>query len=319
MPKTDILFIDLLYRPKGSFDDDFATIAKAVEGGRIFHLKVAQTGRFGPLWQVVTAIVRMSPRRVVFLSAKVWQLMLLAPLALLKRSYAVYHFRPNARATMHDRVLPVLARAYSLAAYSAGVQDYLRRVTRKEIPLVASRLIDKRRSLARLADKLRQGHVDVFCPGIRPGVRVPLDYAALRQGLERAAGKPVRNLVVQDAGADTSANAGAVRWAQPMLSDEDYARLYDDSLVIPMKFAADYEVRSSAMINDALGRGCILVTETHPIVAQYGFPEGLVTDLEHLPAVIERVASGRFGPGDIPGFDEAEAKQSWAAFLKPGA
>jgi hypothetical protein len=217
---------------------------------------------------------------------------------------------------MHDRLLPWLARAYTLAAYSAGVQRYLQQVTGHDIPLLASRLIDKRRSLERLAAKLRQDHVDVFCPGIRPGVRVPLDYIALRQGLELALAKPVRNFTVQEAGADAARDAVSVRWAQPMLSDEDYARLYDDSLVIPMKFAGDYEVRSSAMINDALGRGCILLTEPHPIVAQYGFPEGLVTDLAHLPALIRRIADGCLGPDDIPGFDDEEAKRSWATFLQ---
>jgi len=319
MPKTDLLFIDLLYRPKGSFDDDFATITKAVDGQRIFHLKVAQTGRFGPILQVIAAIWRMSPPRVVFLSAKIWQLMLLAPLMLFKRGYAVYHFRPNTRGGMHDRVLPWLACMYKLAAYSAGVQDYLSQVTGKPVPLLASRIIEKHRAFARLVEKMDQDHVDIFCPGIRPGVRVPIDYKELRREVETALGKPVRIIVVQDAGADTSRHTDIVHWAPMMLSDEDYTRHFDESLVIPMKFASNYEARSSAMINDALGRGCIVLTEAHPITAQYGLSQGMVTDLANLPTVIKRVASGQFGPDNIPGFDYAEAKRSWTEFLKLGA
>lgn len=316
MNKLDILFVDLLYQPKGSFDDDFATIAKSVEGKSILHLKVIQEGRVAPLVQVIWAIFQISPCQVVFLSAKIWQLILLAPLALLRPTYAVYHFRPNKRSRMHDQVLPFLSRVYTLAAYSENVRKYLCEVTSRDIPVVASRLIDKRRSIDALAKKLEKNSVSVFCPGIRSGVRMPLDYEALRSGVERAMGRPVCSLVVQDTDRPLTKRGGGTNWVPPMLPEQEYALLYDEALIIAMRFYPGYEARSSAMINDALGRGCIVVTDAHPITVQYGYPMGLVTDLEHLPLLVERVQSGAFGPAQIPGFDQLEARKSWTEFLK---
>lgn len=317
MNKLDILFVDLLYQPKGSFDDDFATIAKSVEGKSILHLKVSPKGSVLPLAQVIWSILHLSPCQVVFLSAKIWQLILLAPLALLRPTYAVYHFRPNIRSRMHDRVLPLLSRVYAFAAYSENVRRYLCEVTSRDIPVVASRQIDKRRSIDALASKLERSMVSVFCPGIRSGVRMPLDYEALRSGVERVLGRPVCRLVVQDTDRPLTKGWGA-DWVPPMLLEQEYALLYDEALIIAMRFYPGYEARSSAMINDALGRGCIVITDAHPITTQYGYPMGLVTDLEHLPILVKDIQSGAFGPDRIPGFDQLEARKSWTEFLKPG-
>lgn len=318
MSDLDILFVDLLYQPKGSFDDDFTTIAKSVKGESIYHLRVAAKGRIAPLVKVIWFIFRNSPCQVVFLSAKIWQLIVLAPLAMWRPSYVIYHFRPNVRARLHDLVLPLLSRVYKLAAYSENVRRYLCDVTSRDIPIVASRLIDKRRSINNLHRKLAADIVDVFCPGIRPGVRMPLEYDSLRKGVESALGLPVRRLMVQDAGSMPKIVEQGADWVPPMLSDHEYASIYREALIVAMKFYPGYEVRSSAMINDALSSGCIVVTDAHPIALQYGYPNGLVTDIEHLSLVVERVRSGDYDYDQIPGFDQLEARQSWIEFLKLG-
>lgn len=316
MSKVDILFVDLLYKARGSYDDDFATISKAVEGKRIHHLKVEAKGYLRQLSLVISSFYHMSPRKVVFLSAKLWQLILLAPLGFFRPIYAVYHFRPNTRARMHDLVLPLLSHVYKFAAYSENVQQYLCVVTGRNIPMVASRLIDKRRSIELIIKKLEQSVVKVFCPGIKQGIRLSMNYHELKQGIERALALRVGDLVVQDLDRSLQNCIGVSTWAPPMLAEDEYARLYDESLIIVMKFHPEYEARSSAMINDSLGKGCIVVTDAHPITLQYGYPKGFVTDIVHLPSVIESVRNGRLGPDQIPGFDDMEARESWVRFLK---
>lgn len=318
MKKVDILLVDLLYQPKGSFDDDFATIAKSLEGKSIFHLKVTKNGSLNRLLQVITSLFQMSPRKVVFLSAKIWHLILLTPIALFCRTYAVYHFRPNMRAKMHDRALPLLSRVYAFAAYSESVREYLCEITGRDIPIVASRLIDKRRSFETLIKKLGLSVVNVFCPGIRSGVRMSMNYEELKRGVEQSLVRPVVSLVVQDCNRPFQSDRDVLTWAAPKLSEDEYARLFDEALIIAMNFYPGYEARSSAMINDALGRGCIVVTNAHPITFQYGYPRGLVTNLEHLPLVIEAVQNGSIGADQIPGFDYVEARKSWMEFLKLG-
>lgn len=316
MNKIDVLFIDLLYQQKGSFDDDFSTISKALDGSSIFHLKVESGKHAGALFRVISAIFQLSPRKVVFLSAKIWQLILLSPLSLLRPTYAVYHFRPNLRAKLHDRVLPLLSRLYALAAYSESVKKYLATTTGQDIPIVASRLINKRQSIELLTNKLGQSKVCIFCPGIRLGVRMPMDYAALREGVEQALSQPVEKLVIQESNRQLQTETGVSAYVPPMLSESEYARFYEESLIIAMMFHPGYEARSSAMINDALGKGCIVVTEAHPITIQYGYPTGLVTNLKHLPLVVEGIRNGSIGVDQIPGFDYIEAKKSWLEFLK---
>lgn len=309
------LFVDLLYQPKGSFDDDFATISQALEGNSIFHLKVRSKCNLGALLEVVGCIWKESPRNVVFLSAKLWQLIVLSPLALFFSIYAVYHFRPKTRGRLHDLVLPVLAKIYSFAAYSENVRAYLRKITTADVPLVASRLINKHQSFELLIKKLESDEVRVFCPGIRSGVRVPLAYVDLKRGIESALGRQVSALVVQDTSNTLPRAREVTAWLPSKLPDEEYACLYADALIVGMRFCPDYEPRSSAMINDALGNGCIVLTDEHPITVQYGYPEGLVTNLEHLPRVIESICNGTIGPGQIPGFDKEEARKSWIGFL----
>lgn len=318
MDRVEILFVDLLYQSKGSFDDDFATIRKAVEGNSIFHLKVQSKSGLVALASTIGCILKASPRKVVFLSAKIWQLIFLLPLAFLYPAYVIYHFRPNTRANMHDRVLPLLSRVYAFAAYSESVRSYLCDVTKREVPVVASRSINKYQSHALLLKKLKQDSVHVFCPGIRPGVRLPLEYEALKRGIEIAFKRPVCSLVVQDAVHPFQNSDAVSALVSSKLTDEDYARLYNDALIIAMSFCPEYEARSSAMINDALGKGCIVVTDAHPITIQYGYPMGFVTDLEHLPHVITGIRNGSLGAEQIPGFDNGDARQSWMAFLKLG-
>ncbi len=312
----DIVFVDLLYQPKGSFDDDFITIEKAVEGKSVFHLRVeSKDGVRALLWAGV-CIWQMSPRRVVFLSAKMWHLILMLPLALFFPVYAIYHFRPNVRGRIHDFLLPLISRVYSFAAYSESVRSYLCTITKRTIPLLAHRSIDKSRSFGLLLWKLQQNQVNIFCPGIRNGVRDPLDYGILKKNIEGVIGRPVCDLVVQDVDYPLQGSKEVSLRLTSMLSDDEYARLYSDSLIIAMKFCPGYEARSSAMINDALGKGCIVLTDAHPITIQYGYPRGLVTNLEHLPHLIKEINIGKFCSAQIPGFDEGEARQSWINFLK---
>lgn len=318
MNRIEIIFIDLLYQPKGSFDDDFNTIAKSVEGNSIFHLRVQSKNEVGALAQTLACILKMSPRKVVFLSAKMWQLILLLPLAYFRPVYVIYHFRPNTRASVHDRVLPLLSKKYTFAAYSESVRKHLCTVIKRDVPLVASRLIDRYASFELLTRKLQQDQIHVFCPGIRHGVRLPLDYRALKRGIEGTLGRPISSMTVQDASDFGQMCDEVSAWVPSKLSDEEYSRLYNEALIISMRFCPEYEARSSAMINDALGRGCIVVTDAHPITIQYGYPMGLVTDLEHLPQVIANVCNGSLGPAQIPGFDNGEAKKSWMDFLKLG-
>jgi hypothetical protein len=219
---------------------------------------------------------------------------------------------------MHDRVLPWLSRVYEFAAYSESVRQYLCDVTGRNIPMVASRLVDKRRSIEFINKKLQQSVVKVFCPGVKQGVRLSMNYNELKQGIEKALARRVDDLVVQDLDRPLQDCSGVSTWAPPMLAEDEYARLYDESLIIAMKFYPGYEARSSAMINDSLGKGCIVVTDAHPITLQYGYPKGFVTDIEHLPSVIERVQNGCLGPKQIPGFDYMEARESWVKFLKLG-
>lgn len=315
MALTDILFVDLLYQPKGSFDDDFVTIKSFMDGKSVLYLKVYKRGLLSPLFSVLSVFFRTSPAQIVFLSAKLWHLVVLIPLALLRPSYAIYHFRPAVRGRLHDRVLPWLAKVYRFAVYGDSVRRYLCRVTNHEIPLIAHRVVDKRLTIRKIRSKLEGGSLMVFCPGIKPGVRMPIPYDYLSDRIRRTLSRPVDKLIVQDSAFPTQNEQYGVTFVPQRLSDLEYSRLYDEALIIAMEFHPDYEGRSSAMINDALRSGCIVITDEHPITNQYGYPDGLVTDLDHLSHTIDAIRNGTIGYDQVPGFDYEEGRRSWMYFL----
>jgi hypothetical protein len=67
---------------------------------------------------------------------------------------------------------------------------------------------------------------------------------------------------------------------------------------------------------DALANGSITLSESHPIVTQYGFPDGLVTDIEHLEESLNAFRGEDAAPALYRDYDEHCFARRWREFLE---
>lgn len=316
--RSRVLLVDLLYSDGGSLDEDVRSITAALEVDHdVEYLRFDERAGYRCLVGVFRRVLSLRYDQVVFLSSKVGQLFFLAPLRLVAKCYVIYHFMPHHRQAFHERALRLLAPFFVIAVYAAGVADRLLGALGKPVTVLPSRIVDRKQSLARLREKLSQRRIRILVPGVRPGVREQVALAPIIEALQHRLGYELEGVYIQsgEIPADV-ANHPAVRKVGK-LPQAEYDQLYNSALIVAVNFHEDYEVRASGVILDALRSGSVVLSRDHPIIRQYGFPGTIVTDLDHIGAVL---ATLKAQPDEqalalIPGADFEEFRARWHSFL----
>lgn len=316
--RSRVLLVDLLYSDGGSLDEDVRSITAAVGVDRdVEYLRFDERAGYGSLAGVFRRVLSRRYDQIVFLSSKVGQLFFLAPLRLLAKCYVIYHFMPHHRQAFHERALRFLSAFFTIAVYADGVADRLLGPLGKRPTVLPSRIVDRKQGLARLREKLARRQIRILVPGVRPGVRKPVALAPIIETLQRRLGYELEGVYIQsgEIPADV-ANHPAVRKVGK-LPQAEYVQLYNSALIVAVNFHEDYEVRASGVILDALRSGSVVLSYDHPIIRQYGFPDTIVTDLDHIGAVLATLgtASDAQALALIPGADFEEFRARWHSFL----
>ena len=316
MSDSKILFVDLLYSEHGSYDDDYAAIRQALPEVHCDYLKCNVRDGMGGMLHTLRSALSRRYAKVIFLSAKVYQLAMLAPLGLLSDTYAIYHFMPNSRVRLHSRMLPVLSKCFHFATYADAVSDLFGSVATTRPPSLPSRIVEKAESERLLREKFAScASLQVLVPGVRPGVRKFIDPQRLLAQLQQATGAREIRLFIQGDPVDASVGHPSIEFVRKGIPKDEYNALYRSSHVVAVEFDDSYEVRASGVILDAAASGCLVLTTGHAINRGYGFPDTILCDIERIGALIGRIRSG--GPLQplVPGAGIEEFSQRWRAFL----
>jgi hypothetical protein len=272
-----ILFCDLQYSERGSFDDDIQAIRTVLTWAEIEYYK--DNVKVSDLQKVAKLLLFLRGGRfdrVVFLSARLTVAFALS--FLIRDLYCIYHFLPNSRKSLHVRLLRLMRGRVRFGVYGAGLVDQLRLESGIEAVLVPSRRVVLAESVKRYEQKARQKSLTVLVPGLRPGVREAVDIQKYVDGLA-ARGFEIGLIRVQGE-CDTSKVKGSVEKIEGYADAADYAELFHRSTFVIMHFSPAYELRCSGMVLDAVMHGCLVLTVAHPITNQYGFPRFPVVNLE---------------------------------------
>lgn len=311
-----VLFVDLLYSEHGSFDDDFEAIRQALPGVECDYLKCDVRDGVGSLLLALRNALSFRYAKVVFLSAKVNQLAMLAPLGLLRKTFAIYHFMPNSRVHLHSRLLPVLSKCIRFATYADAVSDLFGGVAGTRPPALPSRIIEKAESERLLREKFAGGAaLRVLVPGVRPGVRKFIDPQRLLSQLQQATGAREIRMFIQGEPVDAYVDHSSIDFVRKGIPKDEYVALYRSCHVIAVEFDDNYEVRASGVILDAAASGCLVLTTEHAINRGYGFPDSILCDIKRIGALIGRIRSGEPLQPLVPGVGVKEFGQCWRTFL----
>lgn len=316
MCRKKILFVDLLYSEHGSYDDDFEAIRQALSEVEYDYLRCDVRDGVGGVLRTLRSALTCSYSKVVFLSARINQLALLAPVGLLSKTYAIYHFMPNSRVRLHSRLLPVLYKFFQFSTYADGVSDLFSSATGTRPPALPSRIVDKNESERLLRAKFASAAVlRVLVPGVRPGVRKFIDPVKLHGQLQQATGAHEIRLFIQGEPESSLVGHSNIEFVPKGIPKDEYNALYRSCHVVAVEFEESYEVRASGVILDAAASGCLILTTGHAITRGYGFPETILCDIEHIGLLITRIRSNEPLKPLIPGAGVKEFVQRWHAFL----
>lgn len=316
MSDKKVLFVDLLYSEHGSFDDDFKAIRLALPEVACDYLKCDVHDNVGGVLSTLRRTLSFRYDKVIFLSAKVNQLAVLAPLGLWSKTYAIYHFMPNSRVHLHSRLLPVLSKCFCFATYADAVSDLFSSVAGNRPPALPSRIVDKAESERLLREKFADGaSMRVLIPGVRPGVRKFIDPQRLLAQLQQATDVREIRLFIQGEPVDDFVDHPSIEFVRKGIPKDEYDALYRSCHVIAIEFDDNYEVRASGVILDAAASGCLVLTTEHAINRDYGFPDTILCDIERIGTLIGRIRSGEPLQTLVPGAGIQEFGQRWCKFL----
>lgn len=314
LPK--VLFVDLLYSEGGSLDEDMKSITKAASvGHQVEYLRFDEKSGYGVLIAIFHHVLTRRYEKIVFLSSKVSQLLLLIPLRLLSKCYAIYHYMPRHRQSFHKFALSIIHRYFVIGVYAPGVAENIEKSVGFRPPVIPSRIVDRKNSLSKLHKKLSQKQIHLLVPGVRSGVRICVKLAPILQKLKDL-GMNAEEIIIQGDASPEGEFSSLVRKVGKLTQDQ-YDDLYNSSLIVALEFDQDYEVRASGVILDAIRSGCLVLSSNHQIIRQYGFPSTIVTDLEHLESTLNNIknCTDEQALTLIPGLDLEEFESKWRLFL----
>ena len=317
--KTKVLLVDLLHIVGGSLDEDIASINSVLSVDyETKYLKISFNSGILGVFKVYKNSINFLPSKIIFLSSRVNQLFLFIPLILFCKCYFIYHFMPNHRIKFHTYALPILANFYKVGVYSNGVATILSKLLGYKPDILPSRIIDCESSFNKLRHKLFSKHVNLFIPGIRPGVRKSVDLQIIIDKIN-ALGIGVDTIYVQteDNIPDYAFNGYTPKIIKlGYMEPSQYIEIYSQSLFVAINFDEAYEVRASGVILDALNSGSIILTKDHPIVFQYGYPNTVVTNIENIDKVFSKIKNLEDCNEIIQGHNFKGSNKIWNAFLK---
>lgn len=318
MKRYKVLFVDLLHSDGGSLDEDMRSITHTVGiDYDVEYLRFDERTGYRAIGDIFFQLLKHRYDKVIFLSSKVSQLFPLALLRFATECYAIYHFMPSHRKKFHKKSLHFLSRFFVIGVYADGVADQIEDSLGFRPHVLPSRIIDRKKSLALLREKLAQTQVRVLVPGLRPGVRKEVSLGPISELLELRLGYKLEAIYIQ--GEISELEQGSEKICKVgNLPQAEYDQLYSSSLIVAIKFDEDYEVRASGVILDALRNGSLVLTFDHPIVREYGFPTSIVSDLEGLGYLLTTLnsCSDEQALALIPGSDHDDFRERWRSFLK---
>ncbi|MCD4486148.1 hypothetical protein LQR31_16880 [Chromobacterium vaccinii] len=313
----NILLVDLQHSPNGSLSDDVNTIKNIfLHNHNVDHLCLPDGDSFLNLMAFYKKILTTRYDRVVILSAKITQLVLIVPATLFQKISFIYHFMPQHRACYHSFMLGILQFFFRIGVYGIGVKKIVdETIGKKKSFLVPSRVIDKSNSITLLKEKLNLSHAKVFIPGIREGVRHLPDLPRLIDFIETKMGYRVEKVIIQ------TNNSLPQNWSNfpikivNFLDSKQYTKIYTESLFVICEFEKKYEVRASGILLDALSYGCIILGNNHPINDQYSCTNSLVTSTTHAMESILQLKKLSIDETKLPPNSAEEGKALWDIFL----
>ena len=316
--KKKILLIDLLHVLGGSLEDDITSIKAALsEDYETKYIKIsASSGLFKSLKVFFDALL-FFPSKIVFLSSRVNQLFIFIPLCLFSKCYFIYHFMPSCRIKFHSYALPLLAMFYKIGVYSQGVSKVLINILGYAPEILPSRIIDSNLSIIKLHNKIYKNRVNLLIPGVRPGVRNDVDLPSIIATIKKL-GIEVDTVYIQSESKsceyyfpEDTLNIKTFRY----LEISEYTKIFSEALFIAIDFDKTYEVRASGVILDALNNGNIVITNDHPIVFQYGYPNTTITNLENIHKIISKIKNSQNNNFLIEGCNFESFRKAWNVFL----
>ncbi len=316
MSDNKFLFVDLLYSEHGSYNDDFEAIRDALPEVKCDYLKCSVRDGIGGVLRALRCALSFNYVKVVFLSAKINQLVLLAPLCLFRTTYAIYHFMPKSRVSLHTSLLPVLSKCFRFATYADAVSSIFKNAIGIQPPALPSRIVEKTESERLLREKFADISVlRVLVPGVRNGVRKFIDPQQMLVRLQQITGTREIRVFIQGDPVDAYVGHLDIEFVRKGIPKEEYESLYRSCHVIAVEFDDNYEVRASGVILDAAASGCLILTKDHVINRGYGFPDSILCDIERIGPLIDRIRLGEPLQSLIPGAGAREFGQHWRAFL----
>jgi hypothetical protein len=309
-----ILFCDLQYSAQGSFDDDIQAIRSALTWAEIDYYKDDLKASDLPgLARLLSFIRRGRFDRVVFLSARLTVAFALS--FVIRDLHCIYHFLPDGRRDLHLRLLRLMRRRVRFGVYGAGLCGLLETETGVRAIPVPSRRLDLDACVRLYEEKARESRISILVPGVRRGVRDPIDLQDYVNGL-RAKGYEIGLVRIQGE-FEASAVEVPVEKVSGYADQAAYSRLFRYSTFVIMHFTPEYELRASGMVLDAVSNGCMVLAVDHPICRQYGFPRFPLCSIDGLERQRRDAASIRrdlLGSSIIFDHDFSEA---WKRYLCP--
>ena len=307
-----VLFCDLQYSERGSFDDDIRAIRTALTWAEIEYYKDnVKASDVQKIARLLAFVRKGRFDRVVFLSARLTVAFALS--FLIRDLHCIYHFLPNSRKSLHVRLLRLMRGRVRFGVYGAGLVEQLRAESGTPAILVPSRRVDLNASVALYERKARQNRVTVLVPGIRPGVREAIDLQKYVVGLT-AKGFEIEVVRVQG-DVDSSQLTVPVEKIDGYPDASAYAELFRLSTFVIMHFSPGYELRCSGMVLDAVTHGCVVLSVAHPITSQYGYPRFPVVGIESVERLSSEASSIREALLRSSIVFDQDFSDSWRSYL----
>jgi hypothetical protein len=210
----------------------------------------------------------------------------------------------------------LICKFFKIGVYSGGVSKIINNFYGVKTTELPSRVVEKLLSIRLLREKLSHNEINILVPALRAGVRRSVEVDPIVAELKIKLGYISRKICFHGSGSGVSSGENLIALSGN-LERSKYNELFKEALIVAINFEDSYETRASGVILDALAYGCIVVSNEHPIVFQYGFPDSLVTDIKNLQYIVESIKSGtdEYLISMIPGACLIEFREKWITFL----
>jgi hypothetical protein len=309
-----LLFVDLLYKKNGSFDEDARQILKFSGKVKKEYLK-CEYSFFANFIAVLNKVLSRKFNKVIFLSSNLKYLFLFSPLCFFLKCYSIIHFLPSKNTNVHIVSLFFLQHFYSFGVYSRVVAKKLNPFLINEVFILPSRYIDIEQTKSLIANKLKKKSYFIFVPGVRPGIRNEINLIRLKKTLSQKIAMKINAVYLQTSNLKSDSLDG-IKYLPVDMEIDEYLSYFKKSLIVVIDFFKTYEPRASGVILDALTYGCIVLTKNHPINLEYGYPKSLVCNEKNLLKLFNKIKNENDFSSLVSVSNFKNFKKDWSLFLK---